>query len=304
MDMKLLRLLMLLLLFPNGWLFAQHGDNTHNIGIYYRIGSPWIFGEFMNQTNNTGGIWNRQMTLAHQLGFFWNSGSLTKKVGLTLGVGLEYNKTNLSTSIGYLTEIVEHAIDADGCQYTAFLSYMNVIEQADMHYISIPLTISLGQPHNNRISGYGQISFVPSYLVAAKYKVSGLYSCIGHYSEISGEAVDFTLENFPPLGFGRDFDLSDCDKTASAKSFVLLGRVSGGFYLPLCNTLKGQTSPWVFKVGVNLDIAMTSLSKGAHDAVFSTAQYHINQYNLMSRDNTRYINPGIEVGLIYIFDKK
>lgn len=279
----------------------------HSLGVCYRIGTPWVFGPMLAQTTGFGeAFWRRQLTLSHHAGIFWNSASVSKTAAITFGVGLEYSRIRISAGIGQLYDTIEQAVDADGDTYSARLAFNNVAEKADLHYISIPLTLSFGQPRNNRISGYGQISLVPSFLAAAKCSVSGTYNCSGLYSELSGLPVDFELEDFENLGFGNNCDINQRkqEKQASPNRFVLLGRLSGGFYLPLCNIKQGKTSQWVLKMGVNLDLTITAISHETPDEVFPEAKYHLDQYNLLSGTGCRFLNPGVEVGLLYIINKK
>lgn len=279
----------------------------HSLGVFYRIGTPWVFGPMLAQTTRFGeAFWRRQLTMSHHTGIFWNSASVSKTAAVTFGVGLEYSRIRISAGIGQLYDTIEQAVDADGDTYSARLSFNNVAEKADLHYISIPLTLSFGQPRNNRISGYGQISLVPSFLAAVKCSVSGTYNCFGHYSELSGQPVDFELDDFDNLGFGsnRDINQRKQEKQASPNRFVLLGRLSGGFYLPLCNIKQGKTSQWVLKMGVNLDLTITAISHETPDETFPEAKYHLDQYNLLSSTGSRFFNPGVEVGLLYIINKK
>lgn len=279
----------------------------HSLGAFYRIGTPWVFGSMLAKTTEYGeAFWRRQLTLSHHTGIFWNSASVSKTAAVAFGIGLEYSRIRISAGIGQLYDTIEHAVDADGDTYSARLAFNNVAEKADLHYISIPLALSFGQPRNNRISGYGQISLVPSFLAAVKCSASGSYNCFGHYSELSGQPVDFELDDFDDLGFGsnRDINQRKQEKQASPNRFVFLGRLSGGFYLPLCNIKQGKTSQWVLKMGVNLDLTITAISHETADETFPEAKYHLDQYNLLTSTGSRFFNPGVEVGLLYIINKK
>ena len=87
--------------------------------------------------------------------------------------------------------------------------------------------------------------------------------------------------------------------------FLLAGRLAGGIYLPLCRVQQGKTSPWVVKLGVKVDFAITPVSKGLpEDEHLPGATYRLNQYNLLSGKGCRFINPGLEVGIMYIFGIK
>ena len=115
--------------------------------------------------------------------------------------------------------------------------------------------------------------------------------------------VDLDL-NDPALGldFGNDILIGDREKAVSVNRFVLLGRLSGGFYLPLCNTHKGNTSQWVVKLGLNVDLTLTPIAKALDsDESYPDAVYRLNQYNILAGKGCRFVNPSLEVGLLYIF---
>ena len=289
----------------------EHGGRSlsaecPHLGVSYSIGIPLLFSSLLDQKDISGqSVWNRRMTLSHQSGLYWGSRSLVSKGSLSLGVGLEYSRLRFAAGIGQLSDNALAATDSDLCSYTASLSYRNVEESAAMHYLSIPLTLSIGQPYHDRISGYVQFTLVPSFCIASTLRASGYYSLSGHYSQIDGNPVDLTLDEFSPLGFGCDMNLEARTKNAEVNRFLLTGRLAGGIYLPLCRVQQGKTSPWVVKLGVKVDFAITPVSKGLpEDEHLPGATYRLNQYNLLSGKGCRFINPGLEVGIMYIFGIK
>ena len=285
-------------------LVDNYSQSGSHIGAYCRLSCPWLINSCFSQTNDLGEqFWNRQVKLSHQIGIYWNSASLLDRVPITLGAGLEYSLMRFSAGIGHLEETIENAIDSDDCRYVASLAYNNVRENASLHYIGIPLSFSIGAPRADRISGYFQISLVPSILLKDSLTVSGNYSCAGRYDSIEGNPVQLYLTNFSPLGFGN-FDLGVQQEESAVNTFMLSGRLSGGVFIPLCNTAKGKTSQWVVKLGVNLDFAIRSLAKQAEkDVHFPNAKYRLNQYNLLSGPGCRYVSPSLEMGVLYIFNK-
>lgn len=270
------------------------------IGLSYSFGMPLIFSPVMSQKDGLGQkIWSRRMTFAHQVGFYWGSRSLVDNGSLSLGVGIEYSRMRFAAGIGYLSDTLDGAIDRDNDFYTAYLTYKNVEETATLHYLGVPLTLSIGQPYHDRVSGYAQITLVPSFCLSSSFSASGFYDHEGYYS-----AMDLTLSDFPSLGFGHNMSLGN-KENPDVNRFLLTGRVAGGIYLPLSQTQKGKTSPWVVKLGVKLDFSITSMSKGLpEEASFQNATYRLNQYNLMSSDGCRFLNPGLEVGIMYIVRTK
>lgn len=280
-------------------------DNKMQFGFHYRIGLPMIVNSFLKQTDNYGQlIWHKNQKLSHNVGFQWSSASLSKKTSILIGVGLEYSRIKLSVGIGNLNETIEKATDADLCPYTAYLSYHNIDEEVTLSYISIPLTLTLGQPHSNHISGYGQFTIAPAFCIGKKLQANGTYNLAGHYSKIGNYDVDLFLEDFKPLGFGKDL-ANPGNKNTSVNTFVLFGRVSGGVYIPLCNLKKGKTSSCILKMGVNLDLSITPLAKKAeNNPELPDAHYNLNEYNILSGSNSRVVNPNFEIGLIYIFNPK
>ena len=274
-------------------------DCSH-IGLSYSFGVPLMFSPVMSQKDGLGQkIWSRQMTFAYQVGFYWGSRSLVNNGSLSLGVGIEYSRMRFAAGIGYLSDILDGAVDRDNDLYTAYLTYKNVEETATLHYLGIPLTLSIGQPYHDRISSYAQITLVPSFCLSSSFSVSGFYDHEGYYS-----AMDLTLSDFQSLGFGHNMSLGN-KENLDVNRFLLTGRVAGGIYLPLCQTQKGKTSPWVVKLGVKLDFSITSMAKSLpEEASFPNATYRLNQYNLMSSDVCRFVNPGLEVGIMYIVGTK
>lgn len=274
-----------------------------HVGAYYRLGCSWLMNDLLNQRNDGELLWRRQVKLSHQIGLFWNSAPL-KNTPLSFGVGLEYSRMRFAAGIGHLSETVEDAVDSDNCSYTAHLTYDNVVEDATLHYINVPITLSIGKPYNNRISGYFQITLVPSFCVGHSLKDTGNYSLAGHYSQLENTQVNLDLVEFPQLGFG-DYTLSGKTKELSINNIVLLGRVSGGVYIPMCNLRRGETSQWAVRLGVNLDFALSPLSKQmAPDPKLKGASYRLNQCNILAGKGCRFVNPSLEVGIMYILGTK
>ena len=275
-----------------------------HFGISYRMGIPVVFNALLSQKDLSGqSVWDRRLTLSHQIGLYWGSRSLARQGSFSLGLGFEYSRVRLSAGIGHLSETLPQSTDNDGDSYTAYLTYNNVIEDATLHYLNIPLTMSVGQPLNDRVSGYGQITLAPSFCVGSSLNATGMYNSAGHYSQLGGVEVDLDL-NDPALGldFGDDILIGDREKSVSVNRFVLLGRISGGFYLPLCNTHKGKTSQWVVKLGLNVDLTLTPIAKALDsDESYPDAVYRLNQYNILAGKGCRFVNPSLEVGLLYIF---
>lgn len=276
-----------------------------HIGVQYRVGLPQLLNPLLMQLDGQGDkIWTRNLTLAHHVGLFYGTASLTKNFPLSIGVGVEYERLQFKAGIGYLYNTIQQAIDAEQDSYTAYITYNNVLEDVTLHYVNIPISLSLGQPCMNRMSGYGQFTLTPSVCIAQSFSSSGTYSHAGHYSQLSGTDVDLYLDDMPSLGFGNGFKMSDVQKAVSVNRFVLLGRLSAGFYLPLCNMKKGKSSPCVFKMGVSVDFTFTPIAKdmGA-DAAMPEAQYRLQQYNLLNGQGCRYVSPALEVGLLYLIKK-
>lgn len=280
-----------------------------HIGAYYRVGIPWVNNNLLNQKEGSERLWSRQLTGSHQVGLYWNSASFSDELPMTYGVGLEWSQLKFSAGISNLKDEFD-TTDIDGDDYTEYLTFNNVSEEATLHYLSIPLTFSIGAPRVDRISGYFQVSLVPSFLLNLKgnpVSASGTYSRAGYYKKIgegeNEEAVDLYLDDFAPLGFVSDKELaSEKKEDALLKWRVLLsGRLSGGVYIPLCKIAKGETSPWALKVGVNLDLSFPIADKNGF--VASKARYQLDQYNLLSGSGCWYVNPSLEFGILYMFNK-
>lgn len=275
-------------------------NTSSHVGAYYRIGSPLLFNSLLNQKEGSERFWHRQMTLSHQIGVYWNSASFSDKLPMTYGVGLEYNRMKFSAGIGHLNDTLRGVEDNDGDSYTAYYTYSNVAENATLQYLSLPLSFSIGAPRTDRISGYFQVSLVPSILFS-NLSASGVYSQAGLYDTIGGTPVTLYLDDFARLGFGPD---SLQRKKPGEKDvlipFMLSGRLAGGVYIPLCNTTKGQASAWVIKVGVNLDMGF--LFSKQSETEHPKAKYHLDQYNIVG-SGACYFNPGLEVGILYMFNK-
>ena len=259
----------------------------------------------LSQKNGFGEeIWWKGTTLAHHVGLFYGSPSLTGNFPLTLGVGIEYSKVSFKAGIAKLADTVFNAVDVDNDIYTAYLSY-NITECATLHYVSVPLMLSIGQPRQDRISGYGQLTLAPSVCIAQTPTYSGTYNHHGHYSQLSGNDVDLYLDDMASLGFGNGFNINEVQKQVSVNRFVLMGRLAAGFYIPLCKTYDGNTSPCVFRMGVSVDFSLTPIAKDLGiDESMPEATYRLGQSNLLNGKGCRFVNPALEVGLIYIFAKK
>lgn len=279
-----------------------------HVGAYYRIGSPLLFNSLLNQKEGSERFWHRQMTLSHQIGVYWNSASFSNKLPMTYGVGLEYSGMKFSAGIGQLSDSPYKFMDNDGDSCTAYLTYNNLRETATLRYISIPLTFSIGAPRADRISGYFQVSLIPSFLLKDSLSVSGKYSCMGHYDTISHQWVNLNLTNFPDLGFVENQDIGG-KRTKNSKVMnrvVFSGRLSGGVYIPLCNTTKGQISKWVVKLGANLDFSIPyKLRKEveSENININNLDQYLSQYKIFSSSSSWSVNPSLEVGILYIFNK-
>lgn len=283
-------------------------NTSSHVGAYYRIGSPLFFNSLLNQKEGSERFWHRQMTLSHQIGVYWNSASFSDKLPMTYGVGLEYNRMKFSAGIGQMSDSPYKFMDNDGDSCTAYLTYNNLRETATLHYVSIPLTFSIGAPRADRISGYFQVSLIPSFLLKDSLSVSGKYSCMGHYDTISHQWVNLNLTNFPDLGFVENQDIGG-KRTNNSKVMnrvVFSGRLSGGVYIPLCNTAKGQTSKWVVKLGANIDLSgpykMRKEIESEPSKINNLDQY-LSLYKIFSGSGSWSVNPSLEVGILYMFNK-
>lgn len=279
-----------------------------HVGAYYRIGSPLLFNSLLNQKEGSNKIWSRKVTLSHQVGVYWNSASFSDKLPMTYGVGLEYSRLKFSAGIGQMSDSPYKFMDNDGDSCTAYLTYNNLRETATLHYVSIPLTFSIGAPRADRISGYFQVSLIPSFLLKDSLSVSGKYSCMGHYDTISHQWVNLNLTNFPDLGFVENQDIGG-KRTNNSKVMnrvVFSGRLSGGVYIPLCNTAKGQTSKWVVKLGANIDLSgpykMRKEIESEPSKINNLDQY-LSLYKIFSGSGSWSVNPSLEVGILYMFNK-
>ncbi len=284
-------------------------NTSSHVGAYYRIGSPLLFNSLLNQKEGSERFWHRQMTLSHQVGVYWNSASFSNKLPMTYGVGLEYSWMKFSAGIGQLSDSPYKFMDNDGDSCTAYLTYNNLRETATLRYISIPLTFSIGAPRADRISGYFQVSLIPSFLLKDSLSVGGKYSCMGHYDTISNQWVNLNLTNFPDLGFVENQDIGG-KRTKNSKVMnrvVFSGRLSGGVYIPLCNTTKGQISKWVVKLGANLDFSIPyKLRKEveSENININNLDQYLSQYKIFSSSSSWSVNPSLEVGILYMFNKK
>lgn len=278
----------------------------HHIGVQYRVGLPQLLNPLLSQEDGQGErIWTKNITLSHHVGLFYGSASLTKNFPLTIGVGVEYGKVGFAAGIGHLADTIQLAVDADNDAYTAYMSYDNISEKVVLHYVSLPITLSIGQPRTDRITGYGQITLAPSVCVANTLMSTGTYSRAGHYSQLAGCDVDLYLDDMPSLGYGNGYRVSEVQKEVAVSRFVLMGRLAAGVYLPLCNTGKGKTCPCVFKMGVSVDFSLTPIAKELDtEAAMPESTYRLGQYNLLNGKGCRFVNPVLEVGLIYIIEKK
>lgn len=277
-----------------------------HVGAYYRIGSPLLFNSLLNQKEGSERFWHRQ--LSHQIGVYWNSASFSDKLPMTYGVGLEYSWMKFSAGIGQLSDSPYKFMDNDGDSCTAYLTYNNLRETATLRYISIPLIFSIGAPRADRISGYFQVSLIPSFLLKDSLSVGGKYSCMGHYDTISNQWVNLNLTNFPDLGFVENQDIGG-KRTNNSKVMnrvVFSGRLSGGVYIPLCNTAKGQTSKWVVKLGANLDLSgpykMRKEIESDPSKINNLDQY-LSLYKIFSGSGSWSVNPSLEFGILYMFNK-
>lgn len=271
------------------------------IGIGYSVGIPLIFGSVLNQKDASGhSLWNRRMTLSHQLGIYWGSRSFIRNGSLSLGIGLEYSRMRFAAGMGNVSNTFDNAVDIDNDPYTAYLTYRNVEENATLHYLGLPLTLSVGQPYNDRISGYFQLTLVPSFCMSSSLNASGNYDLAGYYPQ-----YDLLLEDFEDLGFRPNGSVDQRNESVSVNRFLLTGRLAGGIYLPLCRTQHGKTSPWAVKLGIKLDFSITPVAKGENEnASFRDATAYLTQNNFLSGVGCRYLNPALEVGIMYVIGTK
>lgn len=271
------------------------------IGIGYSVGIPLIFGSVLNQKDASGhSLWNRRMTLSHQLGIYWGSRSFIRNGSLSLGIGLEYSRMRFAAGMGNVSNTFDNAVDIDNDPYTAYLTYRNVEVNATLHYLGLPLTLSVGQPYNDRISGYFQLTLVPSFCMSSSLNASGNYDLAGYYPQ-----YDLLLEDFEDLGFRPNGSVDQRNESVSVNRFLLTGRLAGGIYLPLCRTQHGKTSPWAVKLGIKLDFSITPVAKGENEnASFRDATAYLTQNNFLSGVGCRYLNPALEVGIMYVIGTK
>lgn len=289
---------------------SEPSRNQH-VGVYGSIGVPWLMNELLSPKNGESPIWSRQMTFSHQIGVYWGSRSLLRNFPLSLGVGLEYSRVLLVAGMGHYYKAIDSIdnvpiVDIDSDNYTARLTLLDVKEKATLRYLSIPLTLSIGQPYCDRISGYAQITVALSLCLKSSSSLSttGNYNLEGYYSD-----WHLTLTEFPRLGFGSDQRIEEKKEELKVNGVLFTGRLAGGVYVPLCRIKQHETSPWVLKLGVKLDYSISPAAKKAEQedkpsrVVFNATDY-ITQNNFLSGGRFSFLNPGVEVGIMYIFGTK
>lgn len=287
---------------------SEPSRNQH-VGAYGSLGCPWLMNELLNPKNGESPIWSREMTLSGQFGLYWGSRSLLPNFPLSLGVGLEYSRVRFVAGMGYYYKAIDSIdnvpiVDIDSDNYTARLTLLDVKEKATLRYLSIPLTLSIGQPYCDRISGYAQITFALSFRWKSLLSTTGNYDLEGYYSD-----WHLTLTEFPRLGFGSDQRIEVKKEELKVNGVLFTGRLAGGVYVPLCRIKQHETSPWVLKLGVKLDYSISPAAKKAEQednpsrVVFNATDY-ITQNNFLSGGRFSFLNPGVEVGIMYIFGTK
>lgn len=280
-----------------------NGSGQH-VGVYGSIGSPWLMNELLNGESP---MWS----FSFQGGLYWGSRSLLPNFPLSLGVGLEYSRVLLVAGMGHYYKAIDSIdnvpiVDIDSDNYTARLTLLDVKEKATLRYLSIPLTLSIGQPYCDRISGYAQITVALSLCLKSSSSLSttGNYNLEGYYSD-----WHLTLTEFPRLGFGSDQRIEEKKEELKVNGVLFTGRLAGGVYVPLCRIKQHETSPWVLKLGVKLDYSISPAAKKAEQedkpsrVVFNATDY-ITQNNFLSGGRFSFLNPGVEVGIMYIFGTK
>lgn len=278
-----------------------NGSGQH-VGVYGSIGSPWLMNELLNGESP---MWS----FSFQGGLYWGSRSLLPNFPLSLGVGLEYSRVLLVAGMGHYYKAIDSIdnvpiVDIDSDNYTARLTLLDVKEKATLRYLSIPLTLSIGQPYCDRISGYAQITVALSLCLKSSLSTTGNYNLEGYYSD-----WHLTLTEFPRLGFGSDQRIEEKKEELKVNGVLFTGRLAGGVYVPLCRIKQHETSPWVLKLGVKLDYSISPAAKKAEQedkpsrVVFNATDY-ITQNNFLSGGRFSFLNPGVEVGIMYIFGTK
>jgi hypothetical protein len=141
----------------------------------------------------------------------------------------------------------------------------------------------------------------PTLCFPSSLSAEGYYDLEGYYSQ-----WNLTLSEFQPLGYGNNNRIETEIKKADVSRFLLTGRIAGGVYVPLCRISQGKTSPWVIKLGVKLDYSIIFKAKNDDSPskdVFNATDY-ITQNNFLSSNGCRFLNPGVEVGIMYIIGTK
>jgi len=174
------------------------------------------------QNNNlSSDLWSYKSGLgyAFSVGYFR---SISESFLIKSGLGIS---SYSSTSSGNGEVSMQQLKDIDNDNYTESLTLLNVENNVNLTYLSIPVILEFGNVNVSKLGFYIDFGVKYSFLVNDLYETKGSYTTKGTYDQ-----WNVTLENVPELGFYTGKNVESNAKFKKS-NFSLIGGV--GISIPL-----------------------------------------------------------------------
>lgn len=287
-QINIFRILLLALLLSNFSLICfPQSNNIHyvlprhfSVGLNISPSSTLLLNNFDSLPNLSS---ERKTTMGCtlDLGYFFSN-----NFGFTIGIGVSPWSTQLSVNTykkWYKTT------DSDGDLYDRRVTGSNIKEVQKITFLSVPITLNIKIPFNERIGFYmnpGVSLFLP---VSKAYTCSGIFSYSGYYRAYDLFLTDVIYENF----------LSNQNNSATGKLDLkaLIPAISATAGLEY--TLKDYIK---ISFGASFIKMLTSISKTTIQKDFRLSSDPGNQNSVMNGSKNVAANSlGVSVSVHYLF---
>lgn len=216
------------------------GKNIYQIWGYYLEASPGF--SSIKSNNLSSDIWKTESKLGYNfnVGYFY---SISPTIKFKAGIGFSGYSFGLKGN----GEISSTALkDIDNDTYIESLTLSNVNYTINPMYLSIPLTIELGNPNINKIGYYVDLGIEYSLLINENNSASGTYTTKGTYPQWG-----VTLADIPELGFYTERNIEP-GKYLKKSNYSVKG--GAGITIPLSGVV-------IFKLGLTGYLGLKDIGK-------------------------------------------
>jgi len=282
-HIKYILIPVLLIVVTDSVIFSQGTDTT-------KISRPELFiginvGSSRTHINNRGiqSVSELSSVIRNSFSGSFESGySFSKSIGLSIGLGFDSYKTDLSLNT-YANKF--NSIDSENESYERRIAGTDIKEIQTISFLNLPLCIDFQLPVSSRFGFFLQTGISFSIPMSKKYNSSGTFTYTGFYP-----AYNALLQDLPAYGFVSNTEIKS-DGSLELKTFNIDGMANAGFQYLIRNKIR-------IALGIHYNRSLSNISKYSSPDSFQLSS-DINQINSMMGGSSKVTAQSIGLRLSF-----